>query len=44
LEARRRLTHAASHAQDFTGAPLAVIELPVRVPFGSHGGWISDEA
>ena len=27
--------------QDFTGAPLATIELPVRVPFG-HGGWIPD--
>ena len=29
-------------AQDFTGSPLAVIELPVRVPFGFHGGWIPD--
>jgi carotenoid cleavage dioxygenase len=31
-------------AQDFTGAPLAVVELPVRVPFGFHGGWIPDAA
>jgi len=29
-------------AQDFTGPPLAVIELPVRVPFGFHGDWIAD--
>jgi carotenoid cleavage dioxygenase len=29
-------------AQDFAGAPLAVVELPVRVPFGFHGAWIPD--
>jgi carotenoid cleavage dioxygenase len=29
-------------AQDFTAPPLAVIELPVRVPFGFHGDWIAD--
>jgi carotenoid cleavage dioxygenase len=23
--------------QDFTGQPLAVVELPVGVPFGFHG-------
>jgi carotenoid cleavage dioxygenase len=27
-------------AQDFSGPPLAVIELPVRVPFGFHGDWV----
>jgi carotenoid cleavage dioxygenase len=27
-------------AQDFAGAPLATIQLPVRVPFGFHGNWI----
>ena len=29
-------------AQDFTAPPLAVIELPVRVPFGFHGSWVPD--
>ena len=27
-------------AQDFTGDPVATIQLPVRVPFGFHGNWI----
>lgn len=31
-------------AQDFTGEPLAVIELPVRVPFGFHGDWVPDRS
>ncbi|MFF7446334.1 MULTISPECIES: carotenoid oxygenase family protein [unclassified Streptomyces] len=29
-------------AQDFTGAPLARIHLPGRVPLGFHGSWIPD--
>lgn len=29
-------------AQDFTGDPVATIHLPVRVPFGFHGSWVSD--
>ena len=29
-------------AQDFGAEPLAVVELPVRVPFGFHGDWIPD--
>lgn len=30
--------------QDFTGAPVATIHLPARVPFGFHGRWIPDPA
>ncbi|MFG2600784.1 carotenoid oxygenase family protein [Streptomyces sp. NPDC048462] len=29
-------------AQDFTGEPVARIELPGRVPLGFHGSWIPD--
>jgi carotenoid cleavage dioxygenase len=32
------------HAQDFTGAPLATIHLPERVPFGFHGSFVPDGA
>lgn len=29
-------------AQDFCGEPVAVVNLPVRVPNGFHGNWIAD--
>jgi carotenoid cleavage dioxygenase len=31
-------------ASDFSGAPVARIKLPQRVPFGFHGNWISANA
>jgi carotenoid cleavage dioxygenase-like enzyme len=27
-------------AQDLKDAPIAIVHLPVRVPFGFHGNWI----
>ena len=32
------------NAEDFTGEPQAVIELPQRVPAGFHGNWVPDQA
>jgi carotenoid cleavage dioxygenase len=30
-------------AQDFTGAPVARVHLPARIPQGFHGNWIPDD-
>ena len=29
-------------ANDFTGDPVAVVQLPRRVPVGLHGSWMAD--
>jgi carotenoid cleavage dioxygenase len=29
-------------SQDFTGDPVATIQLPARIPLGFHGSWIPD--
>jgi len=31
-------------AQKMEAEPLAIIELPVRVPLGFHGNWIADRS
>jgi carotenoid cleavage dioxygenase len=29
-------------ANDFSGEPVAVVQLPRRVPIGIHGSWVAD--
>ena len=40
---RDRSSVVILNAQDFTGEPQAIIELPVRVPLTFHGNWIADQ-
>lgn len=41
-EARNQSDLVVVDARDFTGAPVARVELPYRVPFGFHGVWVPD--
>jgi carotenoid cleavage dioxygenase-like enzyme len=39
--ARKASSLVVLAAQDFTGPPVATIELPFKVPFGFHSSWIT---
>jgi carotenoid cleavage dioxygenase len=41
-EGRNRSDLVILDAHEFASAPLAIVHLPQRVPFGFHGNWISD--
>lgn len=40
--ARDRSDFVILDARSFDAEPIAVVELPVRVPYGFHGNWIAD--
>ena len=31
-------------ARNFSAPPVAIIDLPQRVPYGAHGNWIPDQS
>ncbi len=43
-EATNRSELVVVESQDFGSPPVARIQIPVRVPYGFHGAWISGEA
>ena len=42
--ARDRSDFVVLDASDMSAQPVATVHLPVRVPLGFHGNWISDDA
>lgn len=39
---RKQSDFVVVDARDLAGAPLARVELPMRIPYGFHGAWIPD--
>ena len=40
-DGEERTTLAVLDAQDLAAAPVAEVQIPVRVPFGFHGNWVA---